>query len=132
MDLLFYNYSRIFTTFQCVILIFLCIFYHFRQLWHKNTAKLLNLHIILRVLLYLCIIIQYRWCWGQKVFCPLWYTDCFAFHAPAILKTFEIRPIRATFSCFTGPKVMLFHASMKRITFWPWYHHKKYKKPLDF
>ena len=32
-------------------------------------------------------------------------------------KTFEIRPIRATFSCFTGPKVMLFHASMKCMTF---------------
>ena len=25
-------------------------------------------------------------CWGQKVFWPLWHTDCFAFHAPAILK----------------------------------------------
>ena len=37
-------------------------------------------------------------------------------------KTFEIRPARATFSCFGGPKVMLFHASMKRMTFWPWYH----------
>jgi len=32
-------------------------------------------------------------------------------------KTFEIRPVRATFSCFAGPKVMLFHASMKRMTF---------------
>ena len=68
-------------------------------------------------------IVSILWCWSQKVFCPLWYTDCSAFHAPAILKTFEIRPVRATFSCFTGPKVMLFHASMKRITFWPWYHH---------
>ena len=26
----------------------------------------------------------------------------------------KIRPIRATFSCFAGPKVMLFHASMKK------------------
>jgi len=32
-------------------------------------------------------------------------------------KTFEIRPVRATFSCFAGPKVMLFHASIKRMTF---------------
>ena len=32
-------------------------------------------------------------------------------------KTFEIRPIRATFSCFSGHKVILFHASMKRMTF---------------
>jgi len=32
-------------------------------------------------------------------------------------KTFEIRPIRATFSCFAGPNIMLFHASMKRMTF---------------
>ena len=29
-------------------------------------------------------------------------TDCSAFHAPAILKTFEIRPGRTTFSCFYG------------------------------
>ena len=29
----------------------------------------------------------------------------------------------ATFSCFLGPKVMHFHASMKRMTFWPLYHH---------
>ena len=41
-------------------------------------------------------------------------TDCYALCALAILKTFEIRPIRATFSCFTGPKVILFHASMKK------------------
>jgi len=33
------------------------------------------------------------------------------------VQSFEIRPIRATFSCFAGPKVMLFHASMKRMTF---------------
>ena len=32
-------------------------------------------------------------------------------------KTFEIRPNRATFSCFAGPKVILFHASMKSMTF---------------
>ena len=33
-------------------------------------------------------------------------------------QSFEIRPpIRATFSCFADPKVMLFHASMKRMTF---------------
>jgi len=30
---------------------------------------------------------------------------------------FEIRPIRAAFSCFAGPKVMRSHASMKRKTF---------------
>ena len=30
-------------------------------------------------------------------------TDCYALRALAFLKTFEIRPIRATFSCFTGP-----------------------------
>ena len=44
-------------------------------------------------------------------------TDCSALHAPAILKTFEIRPVRASFSCFTGPKVMCFHAGMKHMTF---------------
>ena len=32
-------------------------------------------------------------------------------------KTFEIRPIRATFSCFAGSKVMFFHSSMKNMTF---------------
>ena len=32
-------------------------------------------------------------------------------------KTFEIRPVRATFSCFADPKVILFHASMKSMTF---------------
>ena len=42
------------------------------------------------------------------------HTDCSALRAPAILKTFEIRPFRAAFSCFAGPKVILFHASMKK------------------
>ena len=41
-------------------------------------------------------------------------TDCSALRAPAILKTFEIRPFRAAFSCFAGPKVIFFHASMKK------------------
>jgi len=45
--------------------------------------------------------------------------DCYALRAPAILKTFEIRPARAAFSCFAGPKVMLFHASMKAGLFDP-------------
>lgn len=44
-------------------------------------------------------------------------TDCYALRAPAILKTFGIRPIRATSSCFADSKVLLFHASMKRRTF---------------
>ena len=30
------------------------------------------------------------WCWGQKVFWPLWYTDFSALCALEILKTFEI------------------------------------------
>ena len=38
-------------------------------------------------------------------------TDCSAFHAPAILKTFEIRPIGLLSHVFAGPKVMLFHAA---------------------
>ncbi len=42
---------------------------------------------------------------GQKVFCPLMPTDCSAFHAPAILKTFKIRPIGLLFHVFAGPKV---------------------------
>ena len=37
--------------------------------------------------------------------------------APEILKTFEICPNRAAFSCFEGLKGILFHASMKRMTF---------------
>jgi hypothetical protein len=35
-------------------------------------------------------------------------TDCYALCALTILKTFEIRPNWATFSCFEGPKVMIF------------------------
>jgi hypothetical protein len=41
------------------------------------------------------------------------------FHNP---KTFELRPYRAAFSCFAGPKAMLFHTSMKRKAFWPWFN----------
>ncbi len=44
-------------------------------------------------------------------------TDCSAFHFPTILKTFEIRPIGLLSHVFAGPKVMLFHASMKSMTF---------------
>ena len=33
----------------------------------------------------------------------------------------------ATFSCFAGPKVILFHASMNSMTFCPWYHKYHYK-----
>jgi len=36
-------------------------------------------------------------------------------------KTFEIRPIRATFSCFAGIKGMFFHASMKHMPLIPWF-----------
>ena len=36
---------------------------------------------------------------------------------PLILKTFEIRPARATFSCFAGPQVMLFDPGIKNIVF---------------
>ena len=43
---------------------------------------------------------------GSKGFCPLMPTDCSAFHAPAILKTFKIRPIGLLFHVFSGPKVM--------------------------
>ncbi len=43
---------------------------------------------------------------GVKRFCPLMPTDCSAFHAPAILKTFKIRPIGLLFHVFSGPKVM--------------------------
>ena len=38
-------------------------------------------------------------------------TDCSALCAPAILKTFEIRPFRAAFSCFAGPKVISYKKS---------------------
>jgi hypothetical protein len=44
-------------------------------------------------------------------------TDCSAFHAPAILKTFEIRPGGLLSHVFTGSKVMRFHVNMKRMTF---------------
>ena len=44
-------------------------------------------------------------------------TDCSAFHAPAILKTFEIRPIGLLSHVFAGPKGHAFHASMKSMTF---------------
>lgn len=33
-----------------------------------------------------------------------------------------LRPIRTTFLCFSGPKGHVFHASMKNMTFRPWYH----------
>ena len=45
------------------------------------------------------------------------YTDCSVLCTPTILKTFEIRPNRTTFSCFTGPKVIQSHASMRCMTF---------------
>ncbi len=61
----------------------------------------------------------------QKVFFHMIPTDCFALCAHALLKTFEIRPIRATFSYFAGPKLMLFHASMNSMTFCPWYLNSK-------
>ena len=59
---------------------------------------------------------------GSKHSLTLMSTDFSALRAPKILKTFEIRPNRATFSCFTGPKVIQLHASMHCITFWPWHH----------
>jgi hypothetical protein len=43
-------------------------------------------------------------------------TDCYAQGAFTILKIFEIRPYRASFSYFAGSKVMIFHASMKFMT----------------
>ena len=39
-------------------------------------------------------------------------TDYYALRALIILKTFKIRPIRATFSCFLRPKVVFSHAGM--------------------
>ena len=58
----------------------------------------------------------------KRYFDPLIPTDYSAFYAPVIRKTFEIRPIRAAFSCFAGLKVTFFHAGMKQVTFRPWYH----------
>ena len=52
----------------------------------------------------------------------LWYTDCSALRAHAILQTFEFRPIGLHSHVCSGPKTMLFHAGMKRMVFWPWYH----------
>ena len=58
--------------------------------------------------------------------------DCSALCALTILETFEIRPDRAAFSCFAGPKVMYFHASMKYMIFVPWYHYiYKNEKNMD-
>ena len=58
---------------------------------------------------------------GSKAFDPLIPADFSAYYALEILKTFEIRSFfqgkMATFSCFAGPKVMLFHASMNSMTF---------------
>ena len=59
---------------------------------------------------------------GSKGILPPDATDFSALRAPKILKTFEIRPNRATVSCFTGPKVIQLHASMHCMTFWPWHH----------
>ena len=39
--------------------------------------------------------------------------DCSALRAPAILKTFEIRPFRAAFSCFAGPKVISYKKAIQ-------------------
>ncbi len=58
----------------------------------------------------------------KRYFDPNDATDCSAFHAPAILKTFEIRPIGLLSHVFAGPKVMLFHASMKNMTLGLWHH----------
>ena len=64
--------------------------------------------------------IPYRlmpWCWGQKVFWPLWYRIAPHFVLPQSSKTFKIRPNRATFSCFwrvPSSKILL-QASLHRI-----------------
>ena len=63
-----------------------------------------------------------KWCWGQKVFWPHDTNGLLRILCSRNPKTFEIRPNRATFSCFAGPQVILFHASMKSMNFWPWYH----------
>lgn len=39
--------------------------------------------------------------------------------APAILKTFEIRPIQATFSYLAVLKIVFFYACIKGMTFRP-------------
>ncbi len=49
-------------------------------------------------------------------------TDCSALRALAILKTFEIRPVGLLSHVLAGLKFMLFHASMKSMSFRPWYH----------
>lgn len=43
--------------------------------------------------------------------------DCSALRAPAILKTFEIRPFGLLSHVFAGQGIMLFHASMKSMIF---------------
>ena len=57
----------------------------------KNVFFLVWSHTVLRTDIHPCVAASpicclKSWCWGQKVFWPLWYTDCFAFHALAILK----------------------------------------------
>ena len=66
---------------------------------------------------------------GAKGILPLWYTDCFAFHAFAILKHLKSARFstkNGCFSVFCGSISHAFHASMKRMTFWPLYLHKSW------
>ena len=92
------------------------------------TGSLLKISHNRIVALQLDLVKVIRWCWGQKIFWFLWYTDCFAFRALAILKHLKsahfLRKM-ATFRCLRVNKSCFFILAWKSMTFWPWYHHHK-------
>lgn len=59
---------------------------------------------------------------GSKGILPLMPADFSAFCAHENLKALEIRPNRASFSCFPAPKVIKLHTGMHGLTFLPWHH----------
>ena len=84
------------------------------------TGSLLKISHNRIVALQLDLVKVIRWCWGQKIFWFLWYTDCFAFHALAILKHLKFVHFlrkKATFRCL---RVKISHAFfMQAWNAWP-------------
>ena len=74
--------------------------------------------------IFFCTFIFVRYIFKNKT---LYYnmipTDCSALCALAILKHSKSALFGLLSHVLAGPKVILFHASMKRMTFCPWYHH---------
>ena len=68
------------------------------------------------------------WCWGSKVFCPLWYqiATCFALSQSSkafVIRSFffEKRLLTHVFGGSRGQKSSCKQACIGFLTFWPWY-----------